>query len=259
MPPPRGSKKLCSWLSCTKEPTQATLLAPPDFLVPKEENTRGAVLIELIKLEQATRQHSMVSWALAVSVLIELLLFMVNKPQREWQNFRASTKPLHHSAQSTGTPGSTGGLGPEPLQPAAYVPLMSSRAVCRARIGSTKTEPNLTVYPVCILPQRGIIILLSLLLCRSQKVELLLWPPPPSWQALLAVFWGRIHRQYTFYIYPYIQHWWHQRSLGAVVSSGCRSSRMQNVDLQRSYKNDLSFPFCPIPIYVSTKLISLDQ
>lgn len=202
-------KNLWSGLSYPEEPTPATFLISLDFLASKKHRAHAAVLIQLIKLERATRHQSTVNWALVVSVLTELLLFMVNKPQHGWQSFRAAYKPPHHMAYSTDTTGSTDGLRPEPLQPPIYTLLMSNRAVCRAYIVSVKTEPNLTVYSLHILlgvgsgeektdlvPFRAshllvtVIVLLSLLqhpVQKTERKEFLQWPYPPVWQALLSL------------------------------------------------------------------------
>lgn len=142
-------------MSYPEEPTPATFLISLDFLASKKDRAHAAVLIQLIKLERATRHQSTVNWALVVSVLTELLLFMVNKPQHGWQSFRAAHKLPHHMAYSTDTTGSTDGLRPEPLQPPIYALLTSNRAVCRAYIVSIKTEPNLTVYSLHILLAMG--------------------------------------------------------------------------------------------------------
>lgn len=199
MPLPWEGKKLQSGLSYPEEPTQATFLTSLDFLASKDR-AHAAVLIQLIKLERATRHQSTVNWALAVSVLTELLLFMVNKPQHGWQSFRAAYKPPHHVAYSMDTTGSTNGLGPEPLHSEWATELSKSY------IASIKTEPNLSLfYPYSAgkgvrgektdsVPFRAshllviVVILLSLLGHPMQKTEckeFLQWSHPPGWQALL--------------------------------------------------------------------------
>jgi len=140
-PSPCGGKKLRSGLSCPGEPTWATFLTSLDFLASKDR-AHAAVLIQLIKLERATRHESTVNRALAFSVLAELLLFMVNKPQHGWQSFRAAHEPSHHMACSTDTTGSRMGWGQSLCKPPIYALLMSNRAVCKAYKASINTTPN---------------------------------------------------------------------------------------------------------------------
>lgn len=122
-PPTLGRENLWSGLAHPEEPSPATFLIGLDCLTPKDNRAHAAALIQLIKLERATRHQSRVNWALGVSELTGLLLFMANKPQHGWQSFKAVHKPPPSQSLQCGDHWERGWAGARaPAAPCALTP-----------------------------------------------------------------------------------------------------------------------------------------